>query len=337
MDHYCVYFDHNYAGIGLAMMRSLRACGGNGTIWVLCLSREAETIVAALVLDDVKIVPLAALEAHFPQLEAAKADRSRIEYYFTLTPHITRYVFDMAPDAGRVAYLDSDLFFFGPVATMWAAMGTAPAAIIPHNFNRGAEHLGKYGTYNVGWVSFSRSEQGLRCLDYWTESCARWCRDIPDRDRFADQGYLDHFVEHAPDIAIVTQKGCGLGPWNASRYPIRWTGDHVTIGEDPLIFFHFTGFKKGLAGRWYNSHRIYRARTGRVVRDHVYRPYLHALLAAQAKVATLLSEPSTPKLARNRGGGVPLKKRLYKMAETMFRLIDLLTGRAIAEPRVRPD
>ena len=333
MDHYCVYFDHNYAGIGLAMLRSLRVWRGAGIVWILCLSREAETVVASLALEDVVIVPLDTLEAHFPQLAAAKADRSRIEYYFTLTPHLTRYVFDAAPNARRVAYLDSDLFFFGPVATMWDAMGTAPVAIVPHHFNRGAEHLRKYGTYNVGWVSFSRSEQGLRCLDYWADSCARWCRDVPDGDRFADQGYLDHFIDHAPDTVIVTHKGCGLGPWNVGRYAIRRVAETVMVDEDPLIFFHFTGFKKGLANQWYNSHRIYRARTERVVRDHIYRPYLHALLAARATVAPLLAPTPPAKLARNRGGGVPLKKRLYRIVELAFRLADLATGRAIAEPR----
>ncbi|MES2096947.1 MAG: hypothetical protein V4459_09320 [Pseudomonadota bacterium] len=337
MDHYCVYFDHNYAGIGLAMLRSLRASGATGPVWVLCLSEHAEENVAALDLPAVEIVPLATLEAHFPHLATAKGDRSMMEYYFTLTPFICRYVFDTAPDAQRVAYLDSDLFFFGPVATMWDAMGEAPVAIVPHNFNPRAQHLRKYGTYNVGWVSFARSEQGLRCLDYWAASCRQWCRDVPDGDRFADQGYLDRFVHQAPDTAIVTAKGCGLGPWNVARYTIRWSGDHVIVDEAPLIFFHFTGFKKGFGGRWYHSHRIYRATTGRVVRDHIYRPYLRALLAAQATVASVKSPSPPSNLIRNRGGGIPLKKRVYKIVENGFRIADLLTGQSIAEPRAWSD
>lgn len=339
-DQFCVYFDHRYAALGLAMLRSLRANGGTGTIWVLCLTPQAERIVAAFPLDDFKIVPLPALEAHFPGLAEARADRSTIEYYFTLTPHLVRYVFDVMPDAGRVAYLDSDLYFFGPVDQVWRAAGDAPVAIIPHNFHPGIAHLAKHGRFNVSWVSFSRSDQGLRCLDFWLASCRAWCRDTPDGPgRFADQGYLDRFHEYAPDLAIIRHKGCNLAPWNVAGYAIRLVARRVMVDEDPLIFFHFTGFKKGLAGRWYNSHRIHRAGTSRVVRDHIYRPYLHALLAAQAVVAPLL--PPAPgdeaaqlaRLRRKRGGGAGLKPHAYKVAEWVFRVYDLLTGAAIREPR----
>lgn len=333
-DHYCTYFDHRYAAQGLALIRSVRAQGGGGPVWVLCLSPEAEVIVRQFGLPDVRIVRLGEVEDHFPALAAAKDDRSTIEYYFTLTPHIVRYVFDRAPDAKRVAYLDGDLFFFGPPDTVWAEMGEAPAAIIPHNFHKGAEHLDKYGRYNVGWVSFARSEQGVACLDFWAESCRNWCHDVPDGSgRFADQGYLDRFHEFAPELKVIWHKGCNLGPWNVGGYAITVVDGAVRVDGEPLLFFHFTGFKKGFAGRWFNSHRIYRTGTSRVVRDAIYRPYLAALLAAKRAVAPCLpAAEARPVLTRKRGGGAGLKARLYKLAEGGFRLLDLATGKALREP-----
>jgi len=338
-DHFCTYFDHRYAAQGLAMLRSLRDQGARGPVWVLCLSEAAEGIVQGFGLPDIRTVRLAEVEAHFPGLATAKDDRSTIEYYFTLTPHIVRYVLDRAPDARRVAYLDGDLFFFGPPAGVWAEMGRAPVAIIPHNFHKGAEHLLKYGRYNVGWVSFARSEQGLNCLDYWADSCRQWCRDEPDGGRFADQGYLDRFEEHAPDLAIIRHKGCNLGPWNVGGYEIRVKDGAVRVDGDPLLFFHFTGFKRGFGGRWFNSHRFYRTGTTAVVRDHIYRPYLAALLSAQRALAPLMPAADSdrrPVLARNRGGGVRLKARLYKVAERAYRLLDLVTGKALREPPAEP-
>lgn len=335
-DHYCTYFDHRYAAQGLAMIRSLRAHGGDGPVWVLCLSGEAERLVSQWALGDLRIVSLDAVESHFDQLSDARQDRSLIEYFFTLTPHIVRYVFDHAAEARRVAYLDGDLFFFGPVAEMWEAASAAPAAIIPHRFNPRAAHLCKYGNYNVGWVSFSRSTQGLECLDFWQRSCRAWCRDQPDGGRFADQGYLDQFADFAPDLAIIDHKGCNLGPWNVASDAIRVEDRIVTVGGDRLIFFHFTGFRKGLAGRWYNSHRLYRAGTNNVVRDCVYRPYLKALMDARAtrdaQMRQVDTAPDGAALARNRGGGVPLKARLYKRAQLIFQLLDWLTGKSLAEP-----
>jgi hypothetical protein len=331
-DHYCVYFDHRYAALGLAMLRSLRAHGGSGTAWVLCLSEEAEAVVATFDIEDLRIVPLRAVEAHFPRLEASKNNRSTIEYYFTLTPHIIRYVFDHASDAHRVAYLDSDLFFFGAVAEMWNAAGQAPVAIIPHNFHPGAKHLARFGDYNVGWVSFTRSGQGLACLDFWAESCAEWCRDVPDGDRFADQGYLGRFHKFAVDLAVVRHKGCNLGPWNIGNYRIHLDDTRVMVDEDPLIFFHFAGFKRGWGRYWFNSHRTYRTHTSNLVRDHVYRPYLAARVSAGSYIVAHTPDwGRETKLRRARGKGIAARAWAVKAIETGFRLLDMITGRALRE------
>lgn len=322
------------------MLRSLRAHDSVEPVWVLCLTREAEEIVYRLAPNNVEVVSLSEIEAHFPDLPPCRSNRSLIEYYFTLTPHIVQYVFDKAPDAERVAYLDSDLFFFGPPAVVWRLADGAPAAIIPHNFQPAARHLEKYGTYNVGWVSFSRSNQGLACLDFWRTSCRDWCYDVPDRGRFADQGYLDRFAEFAPDLAVIEHKGCNLGPWNIGRGNIYEEDGQVFVDGDPLIFFHFTGFKKGLFGRWYNSHRLYRAITTDVMRDSIYRPYLVALSSVRPKVEKcLLSLPDMPEpsgktstLRRNRGGGKRLNTALFGTATRIFSLIDWLRGWALREP-----
>ena len=190
--------------------------------------------------------PWPSSKAHFPELEPARADRSTVEYYFTLTPHIIGFVFDCAAEAKRVAYLDCDLFFFGPLAEVWEAVGEAPVAIIPHNFNKGAQHLAKYGTYNVGWVSFARSEQGMRCLQFWMSSCREWCRDVSENGRFADQGYLDRFHEFAPDLAVLQHKGFNMAPWNVDRYDIRFEDGRVMADGDPLIFSISPGSRRAL-------------------------------------------------------------------------------------------
>jgi hypothetical protein len=333
-DHYCTYFDHRYAALGLAMMRSVRAHGGTGPIWVLCLDDVAEKMVANFDLGDVRIVPLATLEQHFAGLAAAKSNRSPIEYIFTMAPHILSYVLDTDDTAERVAYLDGDLFFFGPVRTVWEEMGDAPVGIIAHDFHRRARHLERYGAYNVGWVSFDRSVQGRLCLDFWAAGCRDWCYDKPHPDgvRFADQGYLTRFHEFAPDLKVIAHKGCNVGPWNVDRHPIRLDGGEVRVGGDPLIFFHFTGFKKGPFGRWFNAHRNYRAGTSRVVRDHVYRPFLTALLAARATIAPMMPPADPAAKGRSRGRG-SLKAQAYRAIETGFRLLDLATGNALREPR----
>jgi hypothetical protein len=334
-DQFCTYFDHRYAALGIAMLRSLRRHGGVGPVWVLCLDPQAEWIVNGAGLENVKAVSLANLEMHFPELGACKANRTTIEYYFTLTPHIVRFVFDQAPGARRVAYLDCDLFFFGVVGAVWAAMAEAPVAIIPHNFHDSVRHLAKYGEYNVGWVSFSRSDQGMKCLDFWAAGCRNWCYDFREEGRFADQGYLDDFYKFAPDLAILRHKGFNLAPWNVGQYDIHLAGDEVRVDEAPLIFFHFTGFKKGFAGRWFNSHRGYRTRTTRVMRDQIYRPYLAELMVARTDVSSWsVGAPELPEkhlALKPKRRTATLRARAYWFLERLFWAMDILTGQAIRE------
>lgn len=333
-EYYCTYFDHRYAAQGLAMIRSLREHGGDQPVWVFCLSPEAGDLVRSFDVANITAIPLSDLEQHFTGLADAKLDRSLIEYYFTLTPFVVRYVFDKAPNAQRVAYLDGDLFFFSDVTAMWKQSVGAPAVIIPHNFSPRAKHLSKYGLYNVGWVGFDRSEEGQKCLCFWQDRCREWCRDIPDNGRFADQGYLNQFSEIAPNLRVIEHKGCNVAPWNVSRHRIRLDAGRVVVGNDPLVFFHFTGFKRGLFGRWFNAHRMYRSGTSHLVKQHIYRPYLHALASASEFVDPLLAQnaPADKTLARNRGGAIPLKQRAYQWVNKAGQLYDFLTGKSLADP-----
>lgn len=331
--HYCTYFDHRYAGMGLAMLRSLRQHGATGCAWILCLSDEAARLVGTFDVPNIRAITLSEIEAHFPDLPAVRATRSTLEYYFTMTPHIIQYVFDKAPDATDVAYLDGDLFFFAPPAIVWAEAKDAPVALIPHNFQRGAKRFERFGIYNVGWVSFRRKPQGLACLDYWARSCRDWCYDVPEPGRFADQGYLDQFHELAPDLAVIRHPGCNLAPWNIANYRISLSAGSVMVGDSPLAFFHFAGFKKAFGGYWFNSHRTYGAGTSRIVRDHIYKPYLAARAAAQREMTArspILAQEM--KLARKRGNGFTPRAWAVQTIEQIFRLYDLATGKALREP-----
>ena len=94
MIHYCTYFDSNYLTRAVAMHASLVRHSPSFTLWALCLDDAAFDVVAALDVASLRPIRLSDLEAADPGLLAAKADRSTIEYYFTLTPFLPAYCFD---------------------------------------------------------------------------------------------------------------------------------------------------------------------------------------------------------------------------------------------------
>ena len=61
--------------------------------------------------------------------------------------------------------------------------------MVEHRFSRLSDKQ-IYGHFNVGWNTFDRSKAGSLALEWWADSCANWCYDRVEGNKFADQGYL---------------------------------------------------------------------------------------------------------------------------------------------------
>src|SRR5882672_2283877 len=177
MRAYCTYFDSGYLTRGLALLESLRANAGPFRLYVLCLDDASHAVLSHLGEQDVEVMKLSDLEASDAELLAVKSNRSRIEYYFTCTPSLTRYILASRPEIEDITYLDADLYFFASPEPIFREIGAASVAIIPHRFPKVLEHHAAHGRYNVGFLYFRRDPDGLRCLDWWRQKCIDWCYD----------------------------------------------------------------------------------------------------------------------------------------------------------------
>jgi hypothetical protein len=333
---YCTYFDHNYLPRGLALYRSLQKHVPGARLWVLCLSEACHRTLMTLDLPNLVPCRLADFEAADPEVAATRPTRSTIEYYFTCSAAWMLHVMETERGAEWVTYLDSDLFFFASPEAIYEEMGGASFGIIPHRYTSRNRKRLRFGIYNVGWVSVRNSEGGVAALRWWRERCIEWCHDFVDAegDRFADQRYLDRLPGLFSGIHVIRHLGANLAPWNFSESRVEWRDGRVVIDREyPLLFFHFQGVKR--VGHYYfNSHRLFRAPFPGVMRQHVYRPYVAALAAAEAEAAPLVGcEPAQS--VRKWAAGTAADRLLNLLRETrtvVFRSVDVLTRRAIASP-----
>ena len=277
---YCTYFDRGYASRGLAMIVSLRAVGESGPLYVVCFDEEAAAAVEAASLSDVHVVRLADLETEYPELAAVKEARSRVEYYFTSTPTVISHALAAESDASWVTYLDADLWFFSSPDRLFVEQDGGSVGIIEHGYRPQDAWRKKFGTYNVGWVSFRNDNDGRTCLEWWRQRCLEWCYDRPEDGKFADQGYLDGFSCVVGSVVVLRNPGANLAPWNLATRTVRCSAGAVEVDGRPLVFFHFHGLQHR-GRRWYFAHARYGARTTTCVRDGLYHPYVQALLAQQ--------------------------------------------------------
>jgi hypothetical protein len=274
-------------------------------------------------LPHTHLIRLADFECGDEALLEAKANRSRIEYYFTCTPSLILYLLRHRVDADQLSYLDADLYFFDDPAPLFAEMGDGSIAIIEHRYPPGSPQPEEGGVYNVGFLSFRRDHQAQACLEWWRERCLEWCYDRFEDGRFADQKYLDQWPSLFNQVVVLQQKGAGVAPWNVANLPLRWEGDRVSVGGEPLIFYHFSGIKQIAWG-------IYQTGLGAsptdglaVVRRHVYRPYMEAVLRARCRVQEHLAVPPS---------SVGSETRRSSWARHRWRPLWADVGRAVMSP-----
>lgn len=320
---YCSYFDHRYLARGVVMIRSLRRHMPDAEVWVLCLSAEAETILRALAEPGVHPVSLAEIEAGDAELARAKADgRGTVEYYFTLTPSLVRYVMNHAPGAQMVTYLDGDLWFTADPEPVYREMGDASVLIIPHGFADHMRHMEEHGIYNVGWVSFRNDARGRACLEWWRDRNNEWCFDYVSEGRYADQGYLDQFPKLFEGVHVLKNRGANLAPWNVAASPLTLRDGMLHAGQDRVTFFHFHGLKRLADGRYLTSHGFYKAPLSALVRDTLYRPYLGEVIAMEQALQArfgALEKDSVRDLHGGTGGMVQRLKAALKMLVNRWR------------------
>lgn len=321
---YCTYFDSGYLARALTLFDSLRRLGDGSQIWVLCLDDAVEEYLRSLGDDRIVLLRIAELERYEPELPRVKDGRSRMEYTFTCTPILMRYIVDRQADTRTVViYLDADLAFFSDPDRAVEAMGGGSIGIIEHRYpGRQAKRLAQYGRFNVGWVGIRADEDGTACVRWWAGRCLEWCFDTPSHGRYADQGYLDRFPELFNNVVIIPDLGMDLAPWNTAGRSIRQEPDGVRVDGDPLVFFHFHGIHT--RGRWYvTSQLVYRAPTSRALRLGVYRPYVDALEGNTSAVDAALGRRQVGR----RGKG--LRGLAFAAFRWLLDLVSVASGNAL--------
>ena len=313
--YFCTYFDHRYLPRAMALHASLVRHVKDFSLCALCLDDTAHRALEALALPGVDVVGLGDLESADPDLVKAKEGRSRVEYYFTLTPALSRFALDRHPDADLMTYLDADLYFFGSPEPLYEELGKGSTAIIEHRFAPGLEWRLKFGRFNVGWVSHRRDGEGLACLEGWRKDCLEWCFDRVEEDRFADQKYLDRWPEAHGGVVVLEHKGANVAPWNAARYGLRLErGVRILVDDAPLIFFHFHGLVRLASWLYDPCLRRYGIRGSRVIRRIVYSGYLRELRAMEARLERLGAGVEVPRGWRSkRSGGSGLWAKLKRV------------------------
>lgn len=179
----------------------------------------AEEQLAVLVPPEVRLIPIRDIET--PEMEEAKSTRSRGEYCWTCTPAVFGAVFDRAPEAQRVTYLDADLFFFRDPRILLDEFARSGKDILvtEHAFAPEYDVSRKHGGFCVQFIACKNSLAAAMVIGWWRDRCLEWRFNGVEPGRFGDQKYLDDWPERfGHEVHILGQPEETLAPWNVDMF-----------------------------------------------------------------------------------------------------------------------
>lgn len=322
MKYFCTYFDRNYLSRGLALHHSLKEHCPEFRLWALCMDESAYKALKQLNLPEIEPIALHQFEQGDDSLLRAKQNRSKVEYYFTCTPSLPLYVLNHWPEVDLITYLDSDLFFFANPEPLFKEMGANSISIIDHRFPPRLRNRARFGIYNVAWLSFRRDENGLDCLNWWREQCIAWCYDREEKGRFADQKYLDDWPVRFQNVTVLQHKGANLAPWNQENYRISFQDGHCLVDDEPLIFYHFQGFREVRRGIYDAGLWSYHVRAPSQLITGLYFPYVKAFRLPLPEISMQSSRYSVLREAKFIAGLIMLHLNRGMLTESYSYVLD---------------
>lgn len=221
--------------------------------------------------------------------------RSRVEHMWTCGPEFL--VECMERTGEPVTYVDADVMFFSSPEPVFAEIGGAPAAVVPHGFASASAGLPGptaksheiFGRFNVGIVHVRDVEFAKR----WSEQCREWCFErleahwdsnvddaimAPDGSivnvvRFGDQAFLNDWGKRGAHV--IQHPGACLGPWAVHTRALDVRDGVIHFGNRPLVAYHFSALKLLPHGYDVLTRPEYQLTERQA--DILYRPYLAAL------------------------------------------------------------
>jgi hypothetical protein len=232
MEHYVTLFDSLFLPQGLALHLSMERHVKNYTLWILCVDDEAHDALTSLQLPNIRLLQLSKMETDV--LLRVKANRSKGEYCWTLTPFAPRFVFEEDESVQRVTYLDADLWFRQHPAPIFSEFEDSGKQVLitDHAYAPEYDQSATSGQYCVQFITFTR-HGGEVVRDWWEKRCIEWCYARVEEGKYGDQKYLDLWPQlFSKQVHVLRDKERTLAPWNAVRFP-------YSNG----VFWHFHGLR----------------------------------------------------------------------------------------------
>lgn len=193
-----------------------------------------------------EIIPVEALD--IPELGTFIYQYSILELNTAIKPYLIERL--LARGYRKVIYFDPDIRIYQPLDPLLELLDRHNAVLTPHliaplDDDGWPSELSilQAGSYNLGFIALSSSEETLRLVKWWQAKLYKECVvDLP-RNLFVDQKWMDMTPSLFAGVHIERDAGWNVAYWNLGHRTLSRAADgSIQAAGRPLLFFHFSGF-----------------------------------------------------------------------------------------------
>ncbi len=246
----CTIVSPNYLAYARTVAKSYLAMHPGQRFFVLIVADVADRALFSG--EPFEVVLLGEIGVEDVRREAMKYDI--LELNTNVKPTFLRFLLGRY-GMEQVVYLDPDIFVYGELAPVFAALDAGAAGVLtPHltspiddELLPSEQDMLYNGTYNLGFFAVRRCEEGERLLRWWEERCLGLGFSEGRTGLFVDQKWMNLAPGLFERITILRDAGCNMAYWNLHERRLERRPDGYGVrsaagGEEvPLCFFHFSG------------------------------------------------------------------------------------------------
>jgi len=177
---------------------------------------------------------------------------SIVEFLTSVKPFYFSYLFNIRPEAEKIAYFDPDIMVFEPLTDLENKLDVNDIVLTPHftvpitdSLMPTEKHVFDTGVFNLGFLAVKRSENTLNMLKWWERKLRYECILDLSRGYFVDQLWMNVVPTYFDKVLIDKYPGYNMAHWNLHERTLTETANGYEVNGVPLVFYHFSHYHPG--------------------------------------------------------------------------------------------
>jgi hypothetical protein len=238
----CTIVSLNYLPFARTVCESYLQYHPDHKFFVLLVDRPPSN----LNLTDEKFELVLVEDLGIPKFESVAFKFDILELNTNVKPTFLKTL--LARGIDQLIYFDPDILICSRVDVIFEALTEHAIVLTPHCISPNEESpageaiLLYSGVFNLGFVAVSRAAEAQRFLSWWEHRCLTLGYVERQSGLFVDQKWINLVPCYFDSALILKHPGCNVAYWNLhERFLDRSSGSWIVNGQEPLIFYHFSG------------------------------------------------------------------------------------------------